>query len=63
MSVSLAERRMMEALVAELHRAMTELSDCREQPRDHVEDCEERRPEPRRLAGSWRPRLVPAAER
>jgi hypothetical protein len=64
MSVSLAERRMMDALVAELHRAMAELPARRERrPRDHAEAREENRTAPRRPAGPWRSRLARTAER
>jgi hypothetical protein len=64
MSVSLAERSMLEALVAELHRAMAELPGRRERrPEAHAEDREECRPDPRRPASSWLPRLVPIAEK
>ena len=64
MSVSLAEHRMMEALIAELHRAMAELPGRRERrPQAHAEDREECRPAPRRPASSWLPRLVPIGEK
>jgi hypothetical protein len=64
MSVSLAERRMMEALVAELHRAMVELPARRQRPpRDHAEAREENRTAPHRTASTWRSRIAPTAER
>jgi hypothetical protein len=63
MSVSLAEHRMMEALVAELHRAMAELPGRERRPQGHAEGREERRADPRHPASSWLPRLVPIAQR
>jgi hypothetical protein len=63
MSVSLAEHRMMEALVAELRRAMAELPGRQCRPQARTEDREERRADPRRPASSWLPRLVPVAQR
>lgn len=62
MSVPLAERRMAEALVAELRLAMAEL-ERDEAPRGRADSHEEPRPAQDRLARSRGPRPAPITER